>query len=326
MRVPVYSFSWFRQWFALVLCGLLSTQAWGDDTWPRTLQSPYGPVTLDHPPTRIVSTSVTLTGSLLALDAPVVASGAASPNARFTDSQGFLRQWSDVARARQLQRLYVGEPNAEAIALQMPDLIVVSATGHDSALRLRAQLSSIAPTLVINYDDQSWQDVTRQLARATGKEANAEQLIDRFNQRVIALKARLKRPEHPVSAFVYANQGQNVHVWTPESPQGQLLQQLGFTLAATPAAAQRGTMGKRKDIVTFSGEALAQGLTGDTFLLFAGDDDTAQQVMQDRFLAHLPAVKAHRVYALGVDSFRLDYYSAREIVERLAQRFGIAAS
>jgi ABC-type Fe2+-enterobactin transport system substrate-binding protein len=31
-------------------------------------------------PTRIVSTSVTLTGSLLAIDAPVIASGATAPN------------------------------------------------------------------------------------------------------------------------------------------------------------------------------------------------------------------------------------------------------
>lgn len=40
-------------------------------------------------PQRIVSTSVTLTGSLLAIDAPVIASGATTPNNRIGDAQGF---------------------------------------------------------------------------------------------------------------------------------------------------------------------------------------------------------------------------------------------
>lgn len=45
------------------------------------------------------------------------------------DSQGFLRQWGDVAKARNVQRLYIGEASAEAVAAQMPDLILISATG-----------------------------------------------------------------------------------------------------------------------------------------------------------------------------------------------------
>ncbi|VTN14893.1 Ferrienterobactin-binding periplasmic protein precursor [Raoultella terrigena] len=62
-----------------------------------------------------------------------------------------------MARERKLARLYIGEPSAEAVAAQMPDLILISATGGDSALALYDQLSTIAPTLIINYDDKSWQ-------------------------------------------------------------------------------------------------------------------------------------------------------------------------
>jgi iron complex transport system substrate-binding protein len=71
--------------------------------WPRQITDSRGPHTLESQPLRIVSTSVTLTGSLLAIDAPVVASGATTPN-RVADGQGFLRQWSDVAKARKLSR------------------------------------------------------------------------------------------------------------------------------------------------------------------------------------------------------------------------------
>ncbi len=42
-------------------------------------------IPLESQPQRIVSTSVTLTGSLLAIDAPVIASGATTPNNRVAD-------------------------------------------------------------------------------------------------------------------------------------------------------------------------------------------------------------------------------------------------
>ena len=113
----------------LLLLGITSAQA---ADWPRQVTDSYGTHTLPSQPLRIVSTSVTLTGSLLAIDAPVVASGATTPNNRVADSQGFLRQWSEVAKARKLARLYIGEPSAEAVAAQMPDLILVSATGNGS--------------------------------------------------------------------------------------------------------------------------------------------------------------------------------------------------
>ncbi len=101
----------------LLLLGITSAQA---ADWPRQVTDSYGTHTLPSQPLRIVSTSVTLTGSLLAIDAPVVASGATTPNNRVADSQGFLRQWSEVAKARKLARLYIGEPSAEAVAAQMP--------------------------------------------------------------------------------------------------------------------------------------------------------------------------------------------------------------
>lgn len=47
----------------------------------------------------------------------------------------------------------------------MPDLILISATGGDSAMTLYDQLSTIAPTLIINYDDKSWQALLTQLGR-----------------------------------------------------------------------------------------------------------------------------------------------------------------
>lgn len=306
--------------FCLSFLGLASAQA---ADWPRQVTDSRGSHTLDHKPLRIVSTSVTLTGSLLAIDAPVVASGATTPNNRVADAQGFLRQWGDVAKQRKLSRLYIGEPSAEAVAAQMPDLILISATGGDSALALYDQLSSIAPTLVINYDDKSWQQLLTQLGTVTGNEPQAAERIAEFDKQLAALKQKMTLPPQPVSALVYTAAAHTANLWTPESAQGKLLQQLGFTLAPLPAGLQTSqSQGKRHDILQLGGENLPAGLNGQSLFLFAGDQKDADAVYANPLLGHLPAVQNKHVYALGTETFRLDYYSAMLVLKRLEALFG----
>ena len=290
--------------------------------WPRQITDSRGPHTLEGQPLRIVSTSVTLTGSLLAIDAPVVASGATTPNNRVADGQGFLRQWSDVAKARKLSRLYIGEPSAEAVAAQMPDLILISATGGDSAMMLYDQLSTIAPTLIINYDDKSWQALLTQLGEITGHEKQAAERIAEFDKKLAALKEKMKLPPQPVTALVYTAAAHSANIWTKESAQGQLLEQLGFTLADLPGGLHASqSQGKRHDIVQLGGENLAAGLNGQSLFLFAGDQKDADAINANPLLVHLPAVEGKRVYPLGTETFRLDYYSAVLVLQRLAALF-----
>ncbi|MDL4912729.1 MAG: Fe2+-enterobactin ABC transporter substrate-binding protein [Enterobacterales bacterium endosymbiont of Blomia tropicalis] len=308
--------------FFFISSVLWSHAAQAENGWPRTIQGINGSVTLPQPPKRIVSTSVTLTGSLLAIDAPVIASGATAPNSRLADAQGFFRQWGEVAKQRGVKRLYIGEPSAEAIAAEAPDLIVVSATGNDSAIKLVDQLSAIAPTLVVNYDDKSWQQLVGVLGEATGHEAQAAARIKAFDDRENALKSKLTLPPQPVSAMVWNGDGRAVNLWTAESAQGKLLQQLGFELAAPPTNIQQGhSMGQRKDIIQLSGENLAAGLNGNSYMLFAAEDKTAHAVINNPFLAQTSAVKNKQVYALGLETFRLDYYSASRLLTRLEQLF-----
>lgn len=291
--------------------------------WPRQITDSHGVHTLEQKPTRIVSTSVTLTGSLLAIDAPVIASGATTPNNRVADAQGFLRQWGDVAKARKVTRLYIGEPSAEAVAAQMPDLILISATGGDSALALYDQLSTIAPTLIINYDDKSWQALLTQLGGITGNEQQAAARIAEFDKQLATVKQQIKLPPQPVSALVYTAAAHSANLWTSESAQGQFLQQLGFALATLPPGLHASqSQGKRHDIIQLGGESLASGLNGESLFLFAGDEKDADAIYANPLLAHLPAVKNKHVYALGSETFRLDYYSATRVLARLAAMFG----
>lgn len=319
MKFPVF----FRHTLLISgLCLLGLTSAVAAD-WPRQVTDSRGSHTLEHKPLRIVSTSVTLTGSLLAIDAPVIASGATTPNNRVADAQGFLRQWSDVAKQRKLTRLYIGEPNAEAVAAQMPDLILISATGGDSALALYDQLSTIAPTLVINYDSQSWQALLTQLGRITGQEQQAAARIAEFDTQLATLKKQMKLPPQPVSALVYTAAAHSANLWTPESAQGKLLEQLGFTLAPLPAGLHTSqSQGKRHDIIQLGGENLAAGLNGESLFVFAGDQKDTNAIEANPLLSHLSAVQNKRVYALGTETFRLDYYSAMRVLQRLETLFG----
>lgn len=290
--------------------------------WPRTLQTPQGPLTLQQQPQRIVSTSVTLTGTLLAINAPLVGSGATARRTSVADDRGFFTQWSQVASERGLQPLYVSEPNAEAIAAAAPDLIVIAATGGDSAVKLQEQLAAIAPVLVVDYGDKSWQQLAAELGAATGHEADAKRVSERFAQRVQRVKQAITLPPQPVSALVYYEDGRGVNLWTPASAQGKLLTELGFSLAMPPAEVHGGSsMGRRNDIIQLSGETMAAGITGQSVLLFATDDDTVAKVLSNPFLAALPPVMAKRVWAFGPDIFRLDYYSASNLLERIEQRF-----
>ena len=205
--------------FSALILFCLSSFAHAAD-WPRTITDSHGTHTFEQAPQRIVSTSVTLTGSLLAIDAPVIASGATTPGNRMGDAQGFLRQWGDVAKERNVQRLYIGEASAEAVAAQMPDLILISATGGDSALALYEQLSAIAPTLVINYDDKSWQQLLTQLGAITGHEKQAAGRIASFDKHLSEAKMHMALPPQPVTALVYTPASHSANLWTSESAQG----------------------------------------------------------------------------------------------------------
>lgn len=299
-----------------------TTSASASVGWPRTVPTPKGPLTLTHPPQRIVSTSVTLSGTLLAINAPLVGSGATSPDTVVADEQGFFRQWSAEAKDRHVKPLYITEPNAEAIAAAAPDMIIIAATGGDSALKLYEQLSAIAPTLVVDYGDKSWQQLADYLGEAIGHETDARQVIERFEQRVQTVKQAIQLPPQPVSALVYYEDGRGVNLWTPSSAQGQLLHELGFQLASLPDNLPTETrMGKRQDIVQISGENMAASLNGQSLLLFATDEDTVKRVIDNPFLSHLEPVVQHRVWAMGPDTFRLDYYSASNMLDRIEHRF-----
>lgn len=284
--------------------------------WPRRLANADGSATeLTAPPTRVLSSSVTLSGSLLAIGAPLIGSAT-------TAHGGFFAQWQAVAETRGVEKLWpAGSVDLEAVWALAPDLIVVSAGGADSALAHRQALAEVAPVLVLDYGALDWQELSRQLGHATGREAEAGALLAGFTQELEATRERLILPAGRANIISYNGAGAPNPIATATGVHGQLLARLGFTLEDPPQSWQETGATASADFIRASYEHLT-ALQAETTFLLSGTSADAARFLADPILANLPSVRNGQVYGLGPNSFRVDYYSAQEIVAGIAQQFG----
>ncbi|EKT59400.1 Fe2+-enterobactin ABC transporter substrate-binding protein [Providencia sneebia] len=283
-------------------------------SWPRTFHNADGStVEIKTKPKRILSTSVSVTGTLLAIDAPVIASSTAANGLYFA-------QWDNIAKQKGIEKLWsVGSVDLEMAYAVAPDLIVVSINGGDTVYPQVAQFQQIAPTIVVDYGQQSWESLAVQLGQATGQEKTAAEVLQRFEKLVEESKAKLQHPKGDVNIVSYFGPGTVNPVSLKTSPQAILLQQLGFTIESAPLEWQP----KDKpvsDFVWAQYEHLTQLTAPTTFLLRATNKD-AENFMADPILANINSVKNKQVYGLGENSFRVDYYSAQEMINDLVARF-----
>ncbi len=271
-------------------------------------------------PARIVSTTPSVTGILLAMDAPLVASAATTPS-RLSDAKGFFTQWAEVADQRGVQVLYKNLVfDIEAVIGQDPDLLVISATGADSVIQHQDELNAQGvKTFVVNYSNQSWQEIATELGRQTGLQSQAAAAIKRFDDYTADVGASLKVPAGSVSVVGY-NIGGSYSIARENSPQARVISALGFKVAGLPAALES-QVKRSSDVAFISRENLSAGITGDSVFLLSASDADVQAFLADPVLANLPAVINKRVYALGPSSFRIDYYSGREMIDAVARNF-----
>ncbi len=277
----------------------------------RTVTHSNGTVEIPAAPQRIVSTSVVLTGTLLALDAPVVGSGGSKPNAPGLDSHGWFTHWASVAEERGVESLYTsGNLDLEAIQAADPDVIIVSANGGDSQVEQYDQLTAIAPTIVVDYNSQGWEAVTSELGEMLGLSEKADALLAEFDALVTESKAKIQAPEQPINIAVYSGDG-GLAVGLPTAPQALLLEKLGITVADPGVEAE----GDRKDFAFTSDEQAVQALTSQNLLLVGNDQNDVETLLKDARFASLPSVQANQVKPLGLASFKLDFYAAQDLVK-----------
>lgn len=293
-----------------------STQAANESAvkFPYTFQNADGTTTeIPKQPQNIASTSVTVTGTLLSFGAPVKASGAAG-------NGEFFPQWADEAAKANVEPLWsAGQVDLEAVIAADPDLIVVASTGNDSAIDNLADFQDIAPTIVVDYGGESWKDLTLQLGEATGMTQEAQATIDQFNAHVAKVKEQIKIPEGETNIVSFNGPGDNNPIGRAGGPHAELLTELGFTIE-DPDPSWHNQAKLRNDFVWASYENLTK-LKADTTFILSQDNEGAQKFVKDPTLANLPSVKNGQVYGLGKSSFRIDYFSATEIVNGVLENF-----
>jgi len=290
--------------------------------FPRTVTHELGETVIEEQPERVVTTALSVTGNLLAIDAPVVASAASTPRAGMTDDNGFFAQWADVAVERGVEVLYPNlEFDLEAVIASEPDLIIASTTGADAAADYYDELSAIAPTVVINYSDKTWQEVATIAGEWTGLEDQAAAAIEGFDARVAEVAAAIAQPEGSAQAIVFNNLEHDSAVGKLTGPHATLLGALGFEIVEADASLDTSETA-RDDFAFVAPENLSAAFTGDSLFLVNGDESTQEALASTELLQEIPAVVNGQIYPLGPTSFRIDYFSALTIVEDVEGYFG----
>jgi hypothetical protein len=152
-------------------------------------------------------------------------------------------------------------------------LLVVSATGADSAAPHLAELKAQGvPTLVVNYSNQSWQDLATELGEKTELQQQAKAVIQRFDDYTRETAARLTPSPRPVVLIGY-NIGGSYSIGRTFSPQARLLTALGFQVRELPEA-MAGQVIRATEFQFISRENLVAAIgDADVFLLSADDKD-----------------------------------------------------
>jgi len=193
-------------------CGPSGTSGTSNgDTFPLTLNSAAGRVTIPHRPARIVSLSATATEDLFAVGAgsQVVA----------------VDKYSDYPANAPVTSLSGFQPSVEAIAGYRPDLVVVS----DDTNGIAGQLGRLSiPTLVEPPagDLDGVYAQLDQLGRATGHATQAASTVSNLRHQVRSILESVPSTNRPLS--VYHELDQTYYSATTHTFIGQVYRQLGL--------------------------------------------------------------------------------------------------
>lgn len=293
----------------------------GEGAWPRTVTDEHGELTLEAKPQRIVSTSPSITGTLLAMGAPVVSTAAAVAGP-LTDDKGFFSQWADVADEKGVEVLYSDfQFDMEAIIAADPDLVIVSTSGADSVADHYDQIAAEYPTLLVDYSKQTWQELATELGAATGLEDDAAAAAADFDDYAADAAAKITAPEGGVSIVSYNGAGNDSAVGKLTGPHAQLMESLGLDVVEGPDDLDTSDQA-RSDFIFVTLENLSAAIGGESVFLLTGTEDTVAAFESDPVLANLPAVQKGQVHPLGPTSFRIDYYSGKQFIDAVVDALG----
>lgn len=205
------------------------------------------------------------------------------------------------------------EPDLEQVAAQRPDLILRTIDTDDD---LYQQLTAIAPTVVISFQQLSLVDVANRVGSVLGRVAESDQLTAQYRDETTALRNDHAEPLRANLASYVAMATESTF-WThgPAWTDTSVLIDCGVRLAEPSASQPTPT-------VEHSLEKLDL-LTESTYLFInAGPDgrtaaEDTTPLTETRLWSTLPAVRAGRVYPIPYGAASLG--TALELIVRLRE-------
>lgn len=253
-------------------------------TFPQTVKHEVGQTTLNTAPKRIVVLEYALADDLAALGLKPVAW------AREADVPDYLgKQMAGVPSIGTR-----AQPSLEKILALKPDLIVADSTRHKE---IYAQLSKIAPTLVLNVfrsDYPQQLDAFATLGKAVGKETEAKKLI--AAQEALVRKAQLSANHKAGGVIVAALTPAGLFVLhSRESVVGGLVQQMGRPNLAT-------SLGRDDSLYSIGLDALVRlNPAAMALLINPGEKTVLPEWQKNPLWQNLTAVKNKHIYTFDRD-------------------------
>ncbi|HXF64363.1 MAG TPA: ABC transporter substrate-binding protein, partial [Caldilineaceae bacterium] len=205
--------------------------------FPVTIRHKFGSTEIAEEPTRVVTLGYSEQDPVLALGVVPVA-----VRDWFGDQPYAVWPWAqdELGDATpEVLRMPFGELNFEAIAALQPDLIIATHSGITQ--EEYETLSQIAPVLAqpAEYPDFGvpWQEQTRLIGRALGREQRANELVSEVEAQIAA--ARAAHPEFEGATVAWAMPADGTdQFWVvgPNTPPLRFLAALGFQYPAEIAA------------------------------------------------------------------------------------------
>lgn len=266
-----------------------------------TIEGVNGEVTLDAPAKKVVALEWTYAENLLAVG--VQPAGVADID-MYGDYVNIEPQFDDTV-------VDVGgrqEPNLEVLASLEPDLIIGVSFRHDSML---TELEAIAPTVIFNPypEDESIDlyeemEITfKEIAKAVGKEAEADQVLAELEQKYEEAKAKIDSAnlatKDVILTLAYSGaQAPEIRVFTPNSMASIIIEKMGLNNVHVPD--QHEIFGSS----TFNVEGLVKYEEANYLFTVPDADNIYQnQLSGNKVWENLTFVKENRLYDLGEDTW-----------------------
>lgn len=201
--------------------------------FPVTIEHKYGSTEIPGEPTRVLSLGFQEHDAIFALGVEPIA-----VRYWFGDKTDVIFPWAEDEAAGaepEILEMPYDNLNFEKIASLKPDLILGIYSGMTD--KDYETLSGIAPT-VAQTDDYvdygvPWQDMTRTVGRALGREDRADELVEALEGRFAEVKAENSAfAGKKVAVATYSGAGSGPGFFASEDPRSRFFTSLGFEVPA----------------------------------------------------------------------------------------------